>query len=671
MVQFGEREADPDDYEFIEVANVGDAPLQLDNYEFTQGIEFKFDPQIIQPNERLLIVQDPREFTFRYGPGPKFALGNGGGNQQIGEYAGNLKNSGETITLVNPRGAIIQEFTFYDLGEWPRRADGGGSTLEVIDPLGDLNDPKNWRASTEFGGSPGEIGTGPIGDVVINELLTHTDIPDVDTIELANRTPDPIDIGGWYITDSVANPFRYTVPAGTLIDTEEYIAFDEVTLGFSFRGQEADNAFVIEPDATGKPIRFVDGVSYSATQNGSTLGRWPDGVGELFPMLFRTFERENSGPLIGDVVISEVHYHPAAPIGVNPDDLEFVEITNNSGVPLDLSQWQLSQAVEFVIPTGFILSANTSIVIVGFDPLAEPEKTRRFAETYHVADGVALLGPYSDANDPNADQLDDNGETLILQRPEDIEQLGLGYVLVDRVIYRDRGDWPELADGGGRSLTRSDLRAYGDFASTWAAAIPTPGNRRIIGDVSGDGAVDDRDIDQLCIAISFGGNPEFDLNADGNVNKGDFNYLIADILNSVIGDSNLDGRFNSGDLVTVFRAGEYEDAFARNSGWAEGDWNCDGDFGTADLVAAFQAGAYSEAAMPMGSDLAASMVDPTIHVKVRQSRSAANPKQMVEQRNSSVDAADTLDPAYVDSLFSGFDRSLARPDKVDDMSNFA
>jgi hypothetical protein len=366
-------------------------------------------------------------------------------------------------------------------------------------------------------------------------------------------------------------------------------------------------------------------------------------------------------------VISEIHYHPLAPLGVNPDDLEFVEITNNSGVPLDLSQWQLSNSVEFVIPTGFILSASTSIVVVGFDPLAAPDKLANFVETYNVTDDVAVLGPYSDVGDPNADQLDDDGETLILQRPEDILQLGLGYVLVDRVIYRDSGEWPTQADGGGRSLTRSDLRAYGDFPSTWTAAIPTPGSRKVIGDVSGDGVVDARDIDQLCIAISLGGNPIFDLNSDGSVNKGDFDYLIGPILGSVIGDSNLDGRFNSGDLVTVFRAGEYEDNIVRNSGWSEGDWNCDGEFGTTDLVAAFQAGTYTEASVKSVSAIAANLPDRNLAVDSRNSPIAVDPKRIVDTRDSSDRvAAETLDVVAVDSLFSGFDTTVDRTDNVND-----
>lgn len=593
MTQFGERDADSDDYEFIEVANVGDAPLNLEDYQFIDGVEFTFDRQVIQPGEHLVIVQDPREFTFRYGLTPELALGDGGNDQDPGEFSGSLRNSGELITLVNPRGIAIQQFTFFDTGEWPSRADGGGSSLEVIDPLGDLNDPKNWRPSAEYGGSPGRAGEGHQGDIVINELLTHTDLPDVDTIELANRTGDPIDVSGWYITDSVANPFRYRLPVGTEIDSDDYLSLDEVTMGFSFRGQEADNAFVIEPDDRGRPIRFVDAVSYGATQNGITLGRWNDRDGELFPMIFRTFDDENSGPLIGEIVISEVHYNPLPAGGARAADLEFVEITNRSGIPIDVGEWQLSQSVEFTVPAGFVLAANSSMVVVGFDPFVEGAKARQFLDNFAVADNIALFGPFSDANDPNPDSLDDNGETLVLQRPEDIEQLGLGYVLVDRVMYRDSGEWPAAADGNGRSLTRNDLESYGDFASSWRAAIPTPGTQTIVGDVSGDGLVDDTDIDQICLALSFGAGPEFDINADGVVNENDVSFLIGDVLGSVIGDSNLDGVFNSSDFVAIFRAGEYEDGIARNSGWAEGDWNCDGEFNSTDIVDAFTAGTYT------------------------------------------------------------------------------
>ncbi|MEZ6119667.1 MAG: dockerin type I domain-containing protein [Pirellulaceae bacterium] len=68
--------------------------------------------------------------------------------------------------------------------------------------------------------------------------------------------------------------------------------------------------------------------------------------------------------------------------------------------------------------------------------------------------------------------------------------------------------------------------------------------------------------------------------------------MIHDILGTHYGDVNLDGRFDSGDLVLIFQAGEYDDNLANNSTWADGDWNCDGEFDSQDLVRAFQDGGY-------------------------------------------------------------------------------
>ena len=70
--------------------------------------------------------------------------------------------------------------------------------------------------------------------------------------------------------------------------------------------------------------------------------------------------------------------------------------------------------------------------------------------------------------------------------------------------------------------------------------------------------------------------------------------FVHDVLGTWMGDSNLDGEFNSGDLVTVFGVGEYEDATDGNSGWEDGDWNGDMDFNSSDLVTAFSDGGYEQ-----------------------------------------------------------------------------
>ena len=49
MLQFGERDVEADDYEFIELENAGDQPLNLRGYALTNGVEFGFDAMNLDP----------------------------------------------------------------------------------------------------------------------------------------------------------------------------------------------------------------------------------------------------------------------------------------------------------------------------------------------------------------------------------------------------------------------------------------------------------------------------------------------------------------------------------------------------------------------------------------------------------------------------------------------
>jgi hypothetical protein len=66
-----------------------------------------------------------------------------------------------------------------------------------------------------------------------------------------------------------------------------------------------------------------------------------------------------------------------------------------------------------------------------------------------------------------------------------------------------------------------------------------------------------------------------------------------------VGDSSLDGRFNSRDIITAFRAGEYEDGVFRNSTFVEGDWNADQEFDSRDFISVFRIITYEAPVMPV------------------------------------------------------------------------
>jgi hypothetical protein len=113
------------------------------------------------------------------------------------------------------------------------------------------------------------------------------------------------------------------------------------------------------------------------------------------------------------------------------------------------------------------------------------------------------------------------------------------------------------------------------------------------GDFNNDGKIDVADIDALTAAVISGTNEaRFDLNSDQLVNQQDRGIWVEQIMKTWSGDADLDGQFNTHDLVLVFQRGEYEDGVAANSGWSDGDWNGDGEFGSDDLVTALQGGGY-------------------------------------------------------------------------------
>ncbi len=124
-------------------------------------------------------------------------------------------------------------------------------------------------------------------------------------------------------------------------------------------------------------------------------------------------------------------------------------------------------------------------------------------------------------------------------------------------------------------------------------------NTVLRGDFDHDGMLGVGDIDRLRDAIQGQWPGVYDLNGDGATDLADWHVLVREVIGTNYGDANLDGRFDSSDLVLVFQQGTYEmppnsepgEATVPTS-WAAGDWNADGRFSTADLVFAFQTGGY-------------------------------------------------------------------------------
>jgi hypothetical protein len=467
---------DNDQFEYVELVNTGPAALPLDGVQFTQGIQFAFENGTsLDSGDRMLVVRDQAAFELRYGTGFNIA----------GEFsAGKLSNSGETIKLEDPTLSTIVEFTYDDSGQWPELADGRGASLEVIDADGDLNDPSNWRSSTEFNGSPGADGVGPIVSIVINEVLSHTDPPTTDTIEFYNTTGETIDLSGWYLSDSTTNYLKYEFPDGTELEDDAYLFIDEADFNssggvlptdFALDSAHGDQLYLMEATAEDQLVHFIDVVRFGATANGESIGRWPNGDGDLLPMVSNTFGATNSGPRIGPVLINEVHYHPVDPgSGTNPDDLEFIEVYNPTESSVVLTNWVLAGGIDFAFLAGQSLSGGELLVLVSFDPenVANTDLLAEFRAVYEIDESVRLMGPYSG-------RLGNGGDQVQLLRP-DAPPAGepdfIPLLLEDQISYSDQPPWPTAADGTGASLRRAAAVQAGNDAASWQADDPTPGS---------------------------------------------------------------------------------------------------------------------------------------------------------------------------------------------------
>jgi len=141
---------DAEDFEFIELQNVGSKPATLAGVRLTQGVEFDFNGSsipVLGPGELLVLVRDREAFAARY---PDAA------SRVAGVYDGKLANDEDTLLLQGPRGETLLELRYVD--DWYPSTDGAGRSLVAIDPRGPpeaWKDATGWRESLAEGGSPG------------------------------------------------------------------------------------------------------------------------------------------------------------------------------------------------------------------------------------------------------------------------------------------------------------------------------------------------------------------------------------------------------------------------------------------------------------------------------------------------------------------------------------
>lgn len=150
IVVINEIHFDPEDSsdrsEFIELFNPGASPIDLSDWEFTNGIKFTIPAgTTLDGNSYLVIAQDPAALSAKFGIA------------SLGPWSGRLDGEGEEVIFQDSSGEVIDQVEYKVGFPWPTGSGGDGSSMELLNPLLDNDLGSSWRASLPPDDLPGAI----------------------------------------------------------------------------------------------------------------------------------------------------------------------------------------------------------------------------------------------------------------------------------------------------------------------------------------------------------------------------------------------------------------------------------------------------------------------------------------------------------------------------------
>ena len=315
--------------------------------------------------------------------------------------------------------------------------------------------------------------------VVISEVLANSGAAS-DWIELHNRTGAPVNIGGWFLSDSASDLAKYRIPPGTIVPAGGYVTFYEST-HFGAASVDVNKVTAFALSDVGETVYLSSAVDDELTDYQTSEDFGPSLEGESLGTYFKpstntynfvamrepTPGAANRGPRVGPIVISEIMYHPAGNA-----DAEYIELLNVSDAPVTLYDpakgraWRLSEGIDFEFPAAvpLVMAPGQRVVLTrsltAFNALfgaITPSGTRVFE---WITGGLS-----------------NGGENLQLDRPGAVNADNIvQFVRVDRVNYDDAAPWSTSPDGSGPSLTKLAEKDYGNDFINWTAAAASPGS---------------------------------------------------------------------------------------------------------------------------------------------------------------------------------------------------
>ncbi|MBI3234596.1 MAG: lamin tail domain-containing protein, partial [Bacteroidetes bacterium] len=402
---------------------------------------------LLYPNQFIVLASDTAKFNSQY------SISNLIGNIQF-----NLNNTDE-LNIYNANGILMHTMTYANTSPWPTKPDGLGYTLEFNNTALDQSLASNWSDGC-FGGSPG-TGIQPcISPLLVTEINYHSH-PKADAddwLEVMNHSAKALNLKGWSIKTK-SNNVSYNInnnlvlnPSERLVLASDSAKFMNIYIGFNHPIVYGLQSLVGKDEIE---LYNPQGVLMS-TQIYDSAASWPAANGTAY-----TLERIDTTPVANNstdwftvcpggspgtayincatnISITEINYNSTGQVNTG----DWIELKNNSTIPAAIA--------------GFRLINSDSLVVY---PIAKTDllfKDERYVLSESLVNYTKINGAIQVEGPTNIDFKNGN-ETIKIYNDQN--------ELAASVHYNHTGNWPQLANGKGRTLEYT--RGNASDASSW------------------------------------------------------------------------------------------------------------------------------------------------------------------------------------------------------------
>lgn len=487
--------SEPVHAEFIEIYNNSNQSTDLSHVQFTEGIDYEFPSgSSVAPHSFICLARDSSQFYKAYGSYP------------YGEFNSSLNNGGELLRLIGEYRSIIDTVRYDDSDPWPGTPDKGVFSLALKHPDLDNALAESWSIQSVFA-SPCdeneflELGEHQYSGIVINEIH-YNPFDSLDAngnvfelgsefefLELKNISNTSINMSGAFFSRGIT----YEFDQGTFIGPGDFFVLAEDNSSFEDRyGFIADDKYLGKLSNEGESIwlnaadgTLLDAVEYSpnlpwdtsanggtedlslalidySVNNNSRLNWQTQCTQQFTPGYDNDFQCVQATDYTG-LTINEIHYNP-----LTGSSLEFIEIVNNTAIPIDLKSISLVGGITYVFDE-FTLPANTqypdNYIVLAKDTVA-----------FHQTFGVSAFDEFNG-------ELNNAGEYLVMS--------DLFGNVIDEVDFR----LPVASTPAEESIGLIDLDLDNATLANWCNQVVTvtPKGLNQFNDSDSDGIADCQD----------------------------------------------------------------------------------------------------------------------------------------------------------------------------------